>query len=118
LSGVVMGTDARIVLMTAPDLETAERIVRTLVEERLIACGNLVQGITSIYRWKGALECDSEVLVVMKTAASVVDRLLERVPVLHPYEVPELLVLPIEAGHGPYLAWVLGSVAKEESKLD
>ncbi len=103
-------TDARIVLMTAPDREVAERIVRTLVEERLIACGNIVEGLTSIYRWKDAIECDAEVLVVMKTASAVVQRLLERGAELHPYEVPELLVLPIEAGHGPYLDWIFGTV--------
>ncbi|HEX6938921.1 MAG TPA: divalent-cation tolerance protein CutA [Longimicrobiales bacterium] len=97
---------ARVVLMTAPDRETAERLVRALVEERLVACGNIVPGLTSIYRWQGAIECESEVLVILKTAVEAVPALLARAPALHPYAVPELLVLPVEAGHRPYLEWV------------
>ncbi|HEX7117623.1 MAG TPA: divalent-cation tolerance protein CutA [Longimicrobiales bacterium] len=97
---------ARVVLMTAPDRDTAERVVRALVEERLVACGNIVPGLTSIYRWQGAIECDAEVLVVLKTTAAHVPALLARAPELHPYEVPELLVLPVETGHPPYLEWV------------
>lgn len=99
-------TGARLVLMTAPDRAVAERIVRALVEERLVACGNIVSGMTSIYRWRGEIERDDEVLVLMKTRAGTVADLLARAPALHPYEVPELLVLPIEAGHRPYLEWV------------
>lgn len=109
-------TQVRVVLMTAPNAEAAERVVRALVEERLIACGNIVQGLTSIYRWKGAVECDTEVLVVMKTSAERVAAVLERAPRLHPYDVPELLVLPVVAGHGPYLEWVAGSVAGEQNE--
>ncbi len=106
-------TDTRVVLMTAPDRDAAERVVRALVEERLIACGNIVPGLTSIYRWKGAIECDAEVLVVMKTTAAAVPALLARAPQLHPYEVPELLVLPVEFGYGPYLDWVRESTVSD-----
>lgn len=99
-------TDGRVVLVTAPDAEAAERLVGTLLEERLVACANLVPGVTSIFRWKGAVEHQSEVLIVLKTVAANVAALLERVPALHPYEVPEVLVVPVVAGHGAYLDWV------------
>lgn len=103
-------TEARVVLVTAPGAEAAEALVRTLVEEGMAACGNVVPGITSIFRWKGAVEREEEALVVLKTTAAVVPRLLARLPTLHPYEVPEVLVLPVLAGHGPYLSWIAESV--------
>lgn len=109
-------TEVRVVLMTAPAADVAERVVRALVDERVVACGNIVPGLTSIYRWQGAVECDSEVLVVMKTTAGQVERLLERAPQLHPYEVPELLVLAVEDGNRGYLDWVIGSVAPQASE--
>jgi periplasmic divalent cation tolerance protein len=96
----------RVALMTAPDLEVAERLVSALVDERIIACGNIMPALISIYRWRGSVERSGEVLVIMKTTTAEVPRLLDRVPELHPYEVPEVLVLPVEAGYGPYLSWV------------
>lgn len=107
---------ARIALVTAPDGEAAERIVSSLVEERLVACGNIVPGLVSIYRWQGAIRRDAEVLIVLKTAQDAVPRLLKRVPQLHPYDVPEVLVLPIEAGHGPYLDWVVQSTTMAQAE--
>lgn len=106
-------TDARIVLVTAPDTAVAERIVTTLVEERLAACGNIVSGVVSIFRWEGRVQREAEVLIVLKTAASRVAALQERVPALHPYDVPEVLVVPVESGHGPYVDWVLRESAAE-----
>ena len=94
------------VLITAPDMETAERIGTTVVEERLAACANVVPGVTSIFRWQGAVEREQEVLVVLKTTSDGVDRLRERVVGLHPYDVPEVIALPVGAGHEPYLEWV------------
>jgi periplasmic divalent cation tolerance protein len=99
-------TDARVVLVTAPDATAAERLVRTLVDERLVACGSIVPGVISIYHWQGELHRDHEVQILLKTKESRVAALLERVPALHPYEVPEVLVLPVAAGLGPYLDWV------------
>lgn len=99
-------TDGRIVLTTAPDAGQAQRLVDALVHERLAACGSLVPGVASTYRWQGEVQREDEVLVILKTMAARVPALLERMPVLHPYEVPEVLVLPVEAGHGPYLDWV------------
>ena len=102
-------SDVRIVLITAPSADVAEKLVRALVEEGLAACGNVVPGVTSIYRWGGDIHTDAEVLVVLKTTAARVAALMERAPVLHPYDVPEVLVLAVESGHAPYVAWVHAS---------
>lgn len=93
-------------LSTAPDAEQAARIARVLVEERLIACASLVPGLTSVYRWQGEVRSDAEVLLVMKTRAGLVPRLKERLPRLHPYEVPELVVSPVVDGLEAYCRWV------------
>ena len=99
-----------VALTTAPTADVAEAIGRSLVEERLAACANVVPGVTSIFRWKGAIERDGEVLVVLKTTAADVPALVRRLVELHPYEVPELIAWPVEAGHGAYLDWVRAEV--------
>lgn len=99
-------SDLVLALSTAPDAEQAERLARALVEERLIACANLVPGLTSVYRWRGAVQADPEVLLVIKTRRSLVPRLKERLSQLHPYEVPELVVTPLLDGLDPYCRWV------------
>ena len=104
--------DVSLVLTTVPDPETGERIVRQLVEERLVACGSLLPGMTSIFRWQGAVQREGEVLVLLKTRAGAVERLFRRVPEIHPYEVPELLALPVAVGHPPYCGWVVGETAE------
>ena len=99
-----------LVLTTAPDQEVAERIGATLVEERLAACANVLPGATSIFRWKGAVQREAETLVLFKTADEGVAALSRRIVELHPYDVPEVIVLPVTAGHPPYLAWVRQAV--------
>lgn len=99
-------SDVRIALATAPDAEVAARIARALVEERLVACANLVGSVRSIYRWQGRVEDADEVMLVLKTRADRVDALAERLRALHPYDLPELVVLPVEGGLAPYLDWV------------
>ena len=84
----------------------AERIARALVEERLAACVNVVPGVVSIYRWKGKVEQEAELLLVIKTLAPRVEALKARLLELHPYELPEVVVLPIGGGHAPCLAWI------------
>ncbi|HET7462319.1 MAG TPA: divalent-cation tolerance protein CutA [Longimicrobium sp.] len=103
----------RVVLMTAPDAETAGRVAHALVNERLIACANLLPGVTSIYRWQGAVQADAEVLVVMKTRDTLVPRLMERAAELHPYQVPELLALEVSDGLPAYCRWVMDETADE-----
>ena len=99
--------DVRVALVTAPDEATAARLARTLVEERLVACANIVPGIRSIYRWQGAVEDDQEVLLLLKTQAARCAALASRVRDLHPYSVPEVLVLPVVTGSNAYLDWVI-----------
>jgi periplasmic divalent cation tolerance protein len=102
----VSDSGARLALITAPDAESARRIARALVEERLAACVNLVPGVTSIYRWEGALHEDAELLLVVKTQANRLAALAERLAVLHPYALPELVALTPSGGSERYLAWV------------
>ncbi len=105
--------NARVALVTAPDAATAESLVRRLVEEGVVACGTILPGVTSIYRWAGEVERAEECMIVLKTTSQAAARLVERVPELHPYDVPEVLVLPVETGHGPYLEWVVANVSGE-----
>ena len=95
-----------VVLVTAPSPAVADQIVTAIVEERLAACGNIVPRVTSIYRWQEVVQRDEESLIVFKTTRVMVPRMMARIAALHPYEVPEALVLPVEAGLAPYLAWV------------
>ena len=97
---------ACVVLCTCPDLATAETLAKTLVEERLAACVNLLPGVTSVYRWEGSVEAAAEVLLVVKTSRRVLAALESRVAALHPYEVPEVVALDITAGLPAYLQWV------------
>ena len=95
-----------------PDEESAGGLAARLVEDRMIACANVVPGITSIYRWEGDVKHDPEVLVVMKTSVGRADELTQRIGAIHPYDVPEVLVLPVRSGHVPYLDWVAAEVAR------
>ena len=101
-----MSSEVVILLSNFPDAETARRAVRTLVAERLVACGNLIPGVESIYEWKGAMETSTEVMVVCKTTTSRAEEARARLRALHPYEVPEILQIPVTAGWPDYLAWV------------
>ena len=100
-----------VALSTVGSAEDAERIARALVERRLAACVNVVPGVASVYRWKGEICRDQEWLLVVKTRGEKLDALREALVALHPYELPELVALPIEAGHAPYLAWLDESVS-------
>ncbi len=100
-----------VVLVTAGDRQSAAAIGRTLVEERLAACANLVGPIRSIYRWRGAVEDAREHLILLKTRAALYQALQARVRELHPYEVPEIVAIDIEKGSPPYLNWVRESTA-------
>jgi len=93
-------------LTTAPSAEVAKRLVRTLVERRLVACGTVLPGAASTYWWHGAVTEEDEVVVVLKTTAARWKALASALPALHPYEVPELVALPVVGGYRPYLDWV------------
>ena len=99
-------TDALIVLTTFASEDDAARVVRALVEERLIACGNVVPGVRSIYRWQGSVEDGREVLAVLKTRKQDWTALLSRLHELHPYDTPECLAVRVAAGAPRYMAWL------------
>ena len=105
-----MAAEPLIVLCTVPDEDTAETIAGTLVAENLAACVNIVPGITSIYRWKGAIERDRELLLIIKSGQGAYPDLERRIRALHPYELPEVIAVPIERGLPEYLDWIKGSL--------
>ena len=102
--------DVLVVLVTTPTPEVAADLARALVEARLAACGNVVPGLRSIYRWEGAVQDEPEALLVLKTTRALFEPLREAVLRRHPYQVPEVVALPVEAGSAPYLAWVRAQV--------
>jgi periplasmic divalent cation tolerance protein len=103
-------TDLILVLTTAPDDE-AETLARTLLEERLAACVNVHGPMTSLYWWKGNLERDTEHQIVIKTTRSRLDALAARIAELHTYELPEIIVVPVDWGSDAYVAWVRASAS-------
>jgi periplasmic divalent cation tolerance protein len=105
------GGNARVVLVTAPDEASAERIARQLCERGLVACCNLVGGVRSIYRWRSAIEDAAEVLLVLKTTAARLPELEEAVRALHPYDVPEFVALAASHVAPAYLRWLQGETA-------
>lgn len=109
-------TDARVVLTTLDDLEKAKRLGRELVQLRLAACVNLIERVHSIYRWQGVVETADEALLIIKTSAQCIPALKEGIARLHPYEIPELVVLDITDGSEEYLAWLLAA-SGENAKL-
>lgn len=105
-------TDAVVVLSTVARAEDAERLASALVERKLAACVNVVPGVLSIYRWKGEVERETERLLVIKTTSDRLAELQQVLVALHPYQVPEVLALPVGSGHEAYLAWLGESVAR------
>jgi periplasmic divalent cation tolerance protein len=101
--------DILVLLSTCPDAATAERLARELVGASLVACVNIVPGLRSIYRWNGAVHADDETLMILKTTADRCAAVRERLAALHPYDVPEIVALPVVDGHHPYLQWVVDS---------
>jgi periplasmic divalent cation tolerance protein len=95
-----------VVYCTIGKMDEADPLARALVEERLAACVNILPILTSVYRWQGKIEREPELLLVIKTRRERVEALKAAIIARHPYEVPEIIVLPIEAGHAPYLAWI------------
>lgn len=100
------GQDVLLVLTNLPDRAVAERIAAALVTQRAAACVNVLAECTSVYRWQGSLEHGSEVPLLIKTTQAAYPRLEEMLRQLHPYEVPEIIALPVSAGLPEYLNWV------------
>ena len=95
-----------IVIMTVSNREEAVKIVRALLEERLIACANIMDPVSSFFWWKGKIEEEKEVLAIMKSHETFFKKLSKRVMELHSYDIPEILVLPIVDGSASYLDWM------------
>lgn len=103
------GSQFRVMLVTAP-VAVADALATSLVEERLAACVSIVPGVLSIYRWQDAVEREAEALLIAKTDTARLDALRARVSDLHPYDVPEILALPVAEGSRDYLAWLAASL--------
>lgn len=99
-------TPYSLVYVTTANQDQALAIARTVVEERLAACGNVLGTIQSVYWWEGKLEQDTEAALVLKTRAELVEALVERVRALHSYSCPCVVALPITAGNGAFLDWI------------
>ncbi len=96
-----------IVLTNCPDADVADRIARTLVEQKLAACVNRLPAVDSVYRWQGAVERAMEVPLLIKTTRERLPEVQEAIRALHPYEVPEIVAIPVIAGLPAYLRWVV-----------
>jgi len=99
-------SDAAVVLTTLASVDEAVKLIRALLDRRLIACGNVLPGVRSIYRWEGKVADEQEVIVLLKTRAARIEALEMAFGELHPYKVPELLALPVSAGLHKYLEWI------------
>ena len=110
-------TDARIVLTTMDSADKAQALARALVERRLAACVNVVERAHSIYRWQGAVQEATEWLLLIKTQARVLPQLESAVRALHSYDLPEFLVLTVDAGSAEYLRWIADNVPVETTTL-
>ncbi len=98
----------RLLVMTCPQ-DQAEPLLRTLLDEHLVACGNILPGVLAHYWWQGRVCSDSEALVVMETAADRLDAAMRRLAEIHPYEVPKLLAFTPAAAHAPYVEWAVAA---------
>jgi periplasmic divalent cation tolerance protein len=106
ISNLMAATHYAVVLVTAPDLRTARRLAKFVLDDRLVACVNLVPKMESHYWWKGKIESGGETLLIMKTRRSKLAKLEKTIKSRHPYETPEFLVLPLQAGSKAYLGWI------------
>jgi periplasmic divalent cation tolerance protein len=100
-----------VVLCTCPEDDTAGHIARALVEEGLAACVNRLPGVVSNFRWEGRVEEEHETLLLIKSTTARLDALSARIKALHPYELPEVVAVPVSGGLAGYLEWVRSSVA-------
>jgi periplasmic divalent cation tolerance protein len=99
-------SDVLLVITNCPDPTTAQRISQALVQNGLAACVNQLSPVTSIYRWRGAVETAHEIPVLIKCTRDRYPEVEEAIRQVHPYDVPEIIAVPVVAGFGPYLRWV------------
>ena len=105
-----MNTDAKhgpcVVFCTCPDQAVARHIATSLLEQSLAACVNIVANVESVYRWQGEMQCDSEILILIKSRFELFETLEQQLQSLHPYELPEIIAVPIQTGSKQYLEWI------------
>lgn len=104
---------AMLVLTNLADASSARTLAHALVERRLAACVNMLPGVQSVYRWNGAIEEEAEVTLLIKTTAGRYDELEQAIRQLHPYTLPEVIAVPVQAGLQPYLAWIAQETRKD-----
>ena len=110
-----MSEKLHIVLCSVPDEETARQMAQQLVGEALAACISILPGMCSVYRWKGKIETEREALLLIKSGETVYTELEERIRAMHPYELPEIIAVPICNGHSEYLNWIANSLGPVET---
>lgn len=101
---------ATVILCSTPDRRTAQRIARVLVERKLAGCVSFVGRVISLYRWKGRVERAKEMLLLIKTTEKNFTQVKKTIEANHPYEVPEILCLPVKRGSAAYLKWLAGAL--------
>ena len=104
----------RVIMSTIDNRDRAEQLARVLLDSHLVACANIIGPIISLYHWQDAIARDEEYLLLMKTVTTDEKALIERIRELHPYEVPEVMVLPMAEGLPFYLSWIDASVRPQE----
>lgn len=107
-----MASEVWITFVTVGNADQAYTIAKTVLEENLAACVNIIPTVRSVYRWKGELCDDAECLLLIKTTRDVFPLLKARVKALHSYEVPEIIAVPVQDGYEPYLEWVVEGTRK------
>jgi periplasmic divalent cation tolerance protein len=100
-------TDAIIVYVTCPDFALAQRIGRSVVEERIAACANILPGMNTVYRWEGKIEIGQETVLFVKTTAEQFERVAAHIRAAHPYQCPCIIALPVSHGTPDYISWIV-----------
>jgi len=104
----------RLAITTCPDPQVADSIASTLVEEHLAACVNILPGARSVYEWQGRVEKEQELVLLIKSTDDRLPALEQRLLELHPYELPEFIVVPVVGGLAPYLSWIETQLEKKK----
>jgi periplasmic divalent cation tolerance protein len=111
-----LSTGVVVVYVTVPNKDVARQIAFALVDERLAACTNIIPGLESVYEWDGKIQSDNELLLMIKTSASLIPSLTNKVKELHPYDECEVIAVPVIGGSSTYLQWVMNSATADGSQ--
>lgn len=106
-----MAHQAQVVISTAPNTQVAQELAAFLIRERHAACINIIDGVRSLYWWEGAVQDDSEAILVIKTDSKHLEALTAAIQEKHPYDCPEVIALPIQGGSDAYLQWLRDNLA-------